>query len=105
MPKIEPPDMFVSCEVDRAGIFKCAATGNAVVGILWKNMDGKFFFEFTHGQVGDEMDPNNIAKICRTRCVGNYTAGDTAISQWNGYFSVRQGASGDKIWAKNWNVC
>lgn len=103
MPKIEPPDIFgTDCEVVRAGIFKCESTNNAVVGILWKNLEGKYKFEFTHGQVGNEEDANQIAKICRTRCVGNYVAGDAALSQWKGYYNVRKNASGNPIWKKNW---
>lgn len=100
MPKIEPPDIFVDCEIERAGIFKCEATGGATVGILWKNLRGKFFYEFTHGHVGDEADPNRIAKRCRQLCVGNYTAGGTAVSQWNGFYAVRIGKNA--LWKKNW---
>lgn len=109
MPKLEPPKdpRYKGAEMERAGVFKCDASGNAFVGIIWiltKGERKQKVFELVHGPVGGEERPEEVLKIARTKCVGSYVPGKLAARMWNAYFQLREGASNRKVWARNWQL-
>lgn len=104
MPKIDPPPhpKLPTSEwvLERAGIFKCVASSNAMCGILWKDPEGKLFYEMTHGAVGLATQANEIVKISRTRCVGTILGNKDHMAEriWNMYVSQRERTSATPIY-------